>query len=235
MLKDGEPQVEHGRPNSVIDGLGQLFSIPSKLILWNRHVDNHHIRQQTVDVLSRYLATNGLDDVKVRVNEYAPVDEFRRLVRNKAVGPLWRYTGGIGVWLFYTVLPGRVLGGDNYNPFSHTISLYSDHPSIALHEGAHAKDFARRKYKGTYAVGRLLPVVSLYHEAIATGDAVGYLRDREDLDAEKDTYKVLYPAYGTYVGSEIGRFYTGPDSYLLNAAFAIPGHIIGRIKACCRK
>jgi len=235
MLKAGEPQIVYGRPNSVVDGLGQLFSIPSKLILWNRRVDSHHVSRSTVDVLACYLATNGLTDVKVRINQYAPGDELMRLVRNRAVNPVWRYTGGIGVWLLYTILPGRVTGGDHYNPFSHTISIYSDHPSIVLHEGAHAKDFTGREYKGTYAAARLLPVVSLYHEAIATGDAVGYLRDRQDLETEKETYRILYPAYGTYVGGELGRFYTGPASYLLNAAFAVPGHIVGRIKAHCRE
>ena len=42
--------------------------------------------------------------------------------------------------VFYTIFPGRVFGGDRYNPFTNTINLYSDHPSIALHEAAHAKD-----------------------------------------------------------------------------------------------
>jgi hypothetical protein len=43
-------------------------------------------------------------------------------------------------------------------------------------------------------------------------------------------YKILYPAYGTYVGSEAlgGVPVVGP---LAGAIGAIPGHIVGRIKA----
>ena len=37
-LRTGEEQVHRGRPNAFVDGLGHyLFSLPSKLILWNWH------------------------------------------------------------------------------------------------------------------------------------------------------------------------------------------------------
>jgi hypothetical protein len=70
----------------------------------------------------------------------------------------------------------------------------------------------------------------LYQESLATGDAIGYVRDKQLTVVEKEAYRVLYPAYGTYIGGESSRFYTG-YSYVFTIAAVIPGHIIGRIKA----
>jgi hypothetical protein len=231
-LRPGEEQVERGRPMGFLDWVGHhIISLPSKLILWNWDVDRHSISPETEAALRRYLAENELGNVKIRLNEYSPGDEFRRLFHNKAVGGFWRYTIGVLSVVFYTVLPGRLLGGDNYNPFTNTLNLYSDHPAIALHEAGHAKDFAETKWKGTYATLRILPIVPLVQEGAATGDAIGYYKDKDDREGEKDAYKILYPAFGTYIGGEVAPFYTGRFGYLLSAAFAIPGHIVGRIKA----
>jgi hypothetical protein len=135
--------------------------------------------------------------------------------------------------LFYTILPGRVFGGDNYNPFTNTISLYSDLPAVALHEGGHAKDFAEKTYRGTYAAIGILPLVSLWFEGRATSDALGYLEANKNMCGKKDAYKILYPAYGTYVGGEalqIASIFT-PVNELLSLVLVIPGHIIGRYQA----
>ncbi|WP_432820982.1 hypothetical protein [Trichloromonas sp.] len=238
QLREGESQIERGRPNAFVDGLGHyLFSLPSKLILWSWRVENHDITPETELALRDYLAANGLQNVKVRLNEYAPGGEWSRLVRNREIGGGWRYTLGALSTVFYTIFPGRVFGGDHYNPFTNTISIYSDHSSIALHEGAHAKDFAQRELKGLYAASRLIPLFPLYQEGLATGDTVGFHRKQGASEAEKDDYRVLYPAYGTYIAGEglgIASWF-GPISYpvelAVQAAVAIPGHIIGRVKA----
>ncbi len=92
----------------------------------------------------------------------------------------------------YGVARTRV-GGDHYNPFTNTISLYSDIPAVAIHEGGHAKDFAQRTYKGTYAAAYvLLPGVPLYHEAKATSDALAYIREHETFEQEREAYRTLY-------------------------------------------
>jgi hypothetical protein len=228
-----QPQIEIGRPNLFIDTLGNVVSIPAKVILWNIRVDNHRISAGTVADLAEYLEQNDLRNVKIRVNQYAPGGEWNRLFRNRAVHFGWRYSLGALTNIFYTVLPGRVFGGDHYNPFTNTVNLYSDHPAIALHEAGHAKDLAQRRRKGTYAAIRMLPLVPLYQEAKATGDTVGYLRDRRETEKEKNAYKILYPAYGTYVGGEFLTWLpVGLEiSYLIRFGFAVPGHIVGRIKA----
>jgi hypothetical protein len=168
-------------------------------------------------------------EVKVRLNEYAPFGEWKRLVNNDAVGWGYRYTFGMINWLFYTLLPGRILGGDAYNPYTNSIYLYSDVPVVGLHEGGHAKDIAGRKWKGSRAALYMVPVAPLFFEARASNDALGYSLDTDPKLLESG-YKMLYPAYGTYVGGTAlgGVPVVGP---LAGAIGAIPGHVIGRIKA----
>jgi hypothetical protein len=238
QLRKDEPQIERGRPVGWLDALGHyLISLPSKLILWNWQVDRHYISPLVEVELVRYLETNDLNNVKVRLNQYAPGGEWSRLARNRAMGGFWRWTLGALSLVGYTILPGRLMGGDNYNPYTNTISIYSNHPAILLHEAAHAKDFASRErpWNGFYAASRLLPIVPLYQEAIATGDAIGYLRDTAMTEEEKRAYKILYPAYGTYIGGQVTEWswvsFTIWVRYAIYAGAVIPGHIIGRIKA----
>jgi len=228
-LQPGEPQFVRGRPNAVIDALGWILGIPAKIILLDRRMDNHQISEATEDALREYLHSNDLHRVKVRVNQYAPGGEWSRLFRNKSVGAGWRYTIGLISTLFYTILPGRLFGGDNYNPYTNTINLYSDHPAVAVHEGGHAKDFAPRKWKGTYGFAYMLPFVALYAEARASNDAMSYLHAQPEALGEEEGYEILYPAYATYIGGEtmqmVGAY---PVIYV---AAVIPGHIIGKWKA----
>ena len=229
--RDDEEQIERGRPVPIIDGIGWVVGIPSKVMLLSTRVDNHFVSHATEQSLQEYLDANELDRVKVRLNQYAPLDEWRRLRGNKSVSPGWRYTLGTLATLGYTVLPGRILGGDNYNPFTNTINIYSDHPAIALHEAGHAKDFSQRTYKGTWAAAYLLPGVALRHEEIATSDALSYLASEGRTDEQQAAYKILYPAYGSHVAGQISNLVPSPNSLIVTAACVVPGHLIGRWKA----
>ncbi|MEX2606923.1 MAG: hypothetical protein WD708_06225 [Kiritimatiellia bacterium] len=227
-----EVQIVRGRPNRFLDASDWMWpgSWLRKLVLWDVRVDNHHIGEETEAVLAMYLAVNELDHVKVRLNQYAPGNEFRRIVANKSMGAGWRYTLGMFSWLQYTFLPGRFFGGDHYNPYSNTISLYTDIPAIAVHEGGHAKDFAGETLKGTYAFIYLVPFFNLNHEARASNDALGYLRAYESPELQREGYRILHPAYGTYLGTNIAIFL--PDRGLLYYSGAIlGGHITGRFSA----
>jgi hypothetical protein len=102
---------------------------------------------------------------------------------------------------------------------------------VALHEAEHAKDFARRKYKGTYAFAYMVPFFNLYPEAEATSDALGYLRTYEQPTDQKEGYNTLYPAYGSYIGSDVADWLAFPWNYAAMAAGVIPGHIVGRIRS----
>jgi len=227
-----QPQIVRGKPHRLLDATDWIWpgSLLGKLILWDRRVDSHKIGPETEEMIARYLAHNELTHVKVRLNAYAPGDEFRRTVANKSVGAGWRYTIGMFAWLHYTLLPGRVLGGDHYNPYANSINLFSDIPAIAVHEGGHAKDTANRKWKGTYSFAYALPLVNLYHEAIASNDALGYLAAEESPEALREGYRILHPAYGTYLGGNASLLY--PDGGLLLFGGAIlGGHVTGRTAA----
>lgn len=217
------PQVERGRPNTFVDGFGWVWGIPSKLILFDRRVENHRVSPDTVQAITEYLADNELHSVKVRINQYAPGDDWKRLGRNTAVGAGWRYTLGVLSVAGETVFPGRLFGGDHYNPFTNTIHVYSDVPAIAVHEGGHAKDFAHRRWKGTWAALYLVPGAPLWHESIATSDALTWLAEDDNPEALREGYRILYPAYGTYAGS----VFSDPTG-ISYVAGVLTGHAAGR-------
>ena len=216
-----------GRPNALLDASDWIWpsSLLSKLILWNKNVDSHQISTQTIDELDEYIQKNELDDVQVLVNAYSPGNQWKRLFRNKEVGAGWRYTLGMLSVASYTILPRRFFGGDHYNVYTNSIHIYSDDSAIALHEAGHAKDFNSRKYKGTNAAIYAIPGAALYYEAKASSDALSYMQYHCRPTELKDGYKILYPAYGTYVGGTAARD-TG-----LGFLGVIPGHIAGAIAA----
>jgi hypothetical protein len=231
------PQVEVGRDVKVINGLGHYFFslvpnpingwIPSKLLLWSWRVDKHWISQDVTDDIGEYLQTNNLNDTKARINQYAPIREFRRLKRNYRVGPGYRWTLGLISWIQYTVFPGKLLGGDNYNPYTNTLNIYSDLSAIAYHEGGHAKDLSWRRFKGTYQLLYMIPVYKEVFEYRASRDAIRYSYYKKEKKNELGCYKVLCPAFGSYVGGEFGFL-------PIYAVSVITGHVIGRIKASKR-
>lgn len=237
-LAEGESQVTRGRPWPVGDALGHyFFSLPSKLLLLNWDVNNHDISEETEAAVAEYLARNNLKNVKVRLNEYEPRQEWRRLVRNREVGWFWRYTLGVISWVNYAAFPERIFagfpiigGGDHYNPYTNTISIYSDDEAIVMHEGAHAKDTARKVgWKGTYSALRILPLVPLYQEYVASNDAVDYFRAYGTPADERAAYRVLYPAYSTYVAGEAR--WLGYDTYPVFLGAVVVGHVAGNVRA----
>lgn len=225
-----DSQIERGRRMPVIDGLGWVIGIPSKIVLWDRRVDNHDVSPETEEAIRRYLDDNDLDHVKVAINKYDPREDWRRLRANKTVGWGYRYTLGTLSVVGEAILAGRLIGGDHYNAYTGTIYLYSDVPAIALQKGGHAKDVARRNYPGTYAFFGGLPIVGLWPEAIATGDAIAYAEHHDDVGLERESYRILFPAYGTHVGGALGRF-APPVTLPIYAGAVVAGHAVGRVQA----
>lgn len=195
--------VEVGSRAPMIDGVGWVLGIPRKVLLWDRRADNHNVSDQTVGEVAQYIDERGLNDVKVRVNQYDPVGEWKRLVGNKRVGAGWRYTVGAVSTIGYTILPGRLFGIDKYNPYTNTLSVYSDAPALALAEAAYAKDVHERELPGTYATVQGLPLVSMWHETLATGEVMEYVAIRGSNDDHKTMRRQLYARYGMELGGAI--------------------------------
>jgi hypothetical protein len=226
-LAADESQIERGRRAPVIDTVGWIVGIPSKILMFNHHINNHNVSPETEKEIEAYLANNDLDKVKVRIDEYDPFGEWRRLGQNKSVGWPARYTLGTLSCLGYTIFPGRIWGGDHYNPYTNSIYLYSDVPSMALYEGGHAKDFAQREYKGWYAVGYELPLVNLWHHSQASSEALGYLRETEPAAGVKEGYRTVAPAYAIDATQGLGSIGYVP----IVVPAAIGGHLVGQVKA----
>jgi hypothetical protein len=223
VIDAAEPQLEVGRPVAVLDGVNHyVFSLPTKLILWNWRALDHRLPQDEGALLMSYVRANGLRSVKIRHNQYAPLKEFGRLRRNKNVGGGYRYTFGMLNWR----LPFIGLG-DHFNPYSNTINVYSSDSTILLHEGGHAKDYIEHSSRGTtFALPRMLPGVDLLQEATASSDAIHYLQCEEERETELRAYRTLYPAYSTYIAGYGGLWALAP--------VVVTGHIVGRAKASMR-
>jgi hypothetical protein len=201
---DSNP-IEQGKPNVVIDGIGWVVGIPSKALLWNCRVDNHRISAETIEATADYMDANGLGHVKVRANQYAPHRDWKRLRANRTMHWLPRYTLGTISLGYEALVPGRIVGGDHFNPFTQTVHLYSDIPGISWHELAHAKDFSRQTHPGTYSVAYM--AIPLWHETVASQDVMSFVADRGDPEEIAQAIEILYPAYGTYVGSAAGSIF----------------------------
>lgn len=237
---DWHPQFEEGEPYSFLDFIGSWvwpLSPFSKLMIWDRRMQNHSFSFETKRYLKEYIRDNNLKDVKVRFNQYAPLDDFKRLLASKTVNPFLKWTIGLYAYVVNDVLlVGRIFGGDHYNPYSNTIHVYSDIPAVVVHEGGHAKDFAQREYRSWYALAYSVPVLgAFYPEARASDDAIRYFRYRCDKAEEMTAYRTLYPAYGSYIAGSLSDLVpSSPYSLLIStsllAAAAGSGHIVGYVR-----
>ena len=227
------PEVVVGRPSPILDASDWYWplSLLSKLLLWNGKVDSHEISEETIEAAVAFCQEHELGDVIIRVNAYSVGDEWRRTFRNENIGPIWRYPLGFLAWLQYTALPGRFFGGDNYNPYSNTINLYSDLKPIALHEAGHAQDFACRKDKGLHGFLYIVPFVNLYHEAVASSTALSYIETYKPVDEQKQACRLLYPAYGSYMGGNLGEYVFASAYYPVYLGSIAVGHVVGIVRA----
>ena len=221
------PQLERGRPNIVVDTAGNILALPFKLLFLDWRFANHAVSSRTEEALVRYVNDHPeLQHVHIRLNQYAPQKDFKRLLANRQVAWPYRATFGVLGLLVETIIPGRLFAGlltsDLYDPWTDTVHIYSDRVAIGLHELGHADDFIQQPYKGTYGLARMIPVVTLHQEWRATDEAIGYLIEIGDRRNEMRAYRVLYPALGSYVGG-----------YLLPLG-GIPGILVGHVAGAAK-
>ena len=221
--------VSRGRPNRIVDGAGWVLGIPNKILLWDSRALNHDVGSDTEQEAVEYLASHGLNDVQVRVNQYDPRGEWRRLVDNDRVAPGWKYTAGGLRWVVYTVLPDRVFGADYYNPFTNSLNIYSDIPEIAVREAAYARDIASRTYPGTYATFQAFRPISIWHQSLATNDALSYYAATGTPEEQQAAWEILAPQYGADFGNMIGASLAGVPISVIGGALV--GHGYGQYRS----
>ena len=222
-------QFEHGKPRKVVDAVGWVFGIPKKVILWDRRAVNHRVSLETELNLAQYLEANGLSSTKVRINQYDPVGEWRRLRANKEVGAGWRYTVGAFDTLTYTLLPGRLFGSDGYNPYTDSVHIYSDIPCLAQEQASYAKLVHGRAHPGTYAALTSLPIVQLWPEKQSKNDVLDYTLANGTAAEQQEATRVLYAEYGAEVGGQ-ASILLGSNLPLTLAGAGI-GHVTAHYKA----
>ena len=222
-LGSTRPRVVRGRPIPVLDAVASAIGVSNKLALFDSRADNHNVSKETEAAVVGYLEENGLDDVMVRINQYDPVGEWERMKANDRIAAPLRYTFGTYDWVKYTIMPGRLVGGDWYNPFSDTIHLYSDIPSLALTKAAYAKDVHSRQLPGIYAASQDLPMVGLMHETLANQEVMSYVRRHGTMDQQTEAARVLFPDFAGSMGSQVLGFLPYGSIYG-RAAGAVTGH-----------
>ncbi|MBL8813459.1 MAG: hypothetical protein JNM43_25050 [Planctomycetaceae bacterium] len=196
-------------------------------------MDNHQVSEETVQQVGDYLASRGLSDVRIRVNQYDPSGEWRRLRSNSEISPGWKYTVGLLKFAEYSLLPGRLFGGDEYNPFTNSLSLYSDSAALGLVESAYALDIHHRELPGTYAASQELPWIGLWHEVLATQEAMDYATHVGTSDPLYRDRHTLYARYGMIMGDALFGF--GPANGIsvggvAGIAGAVGGHAAAAIQ-----
>jgi hypothetical protein len=220
-----DPQFERGRPQRVLDSVGWVFGIPKKIILWDRRAENHRVSAETEHRLAEYMDANGLVSTKVRINEYDPLGEWRRLSANKDVGAGWRYTVGAFDTLGYTLFPGRLFGEDRYNPYTDSVYIYSDISCLAEEQASYAKLVHARPHPGTYAALASLPILQLWPEKQSKRDVLDYTLASGTTAQHAEATHILYAEYGAEIG--------GQASVLLGAGIplTLAGAGIGHVAA----
>lgn len=166
--------------------------------------DEEEQRAAAVDVATKYLAANGLNEIFIDVRVYQPREQWERLKSNEDIKPIWKYTGGTLGWLRYSILPLRALRSDHYDPFTNTLNLNSTQVSKAIYESALAKEYQRHRQMGVgaYAILQYVPFVPVYHNAKATSDVLTYSEHHLDGELTDELYPLTYSRLGSTVVSE---------------------------------
>ncbi len=223
--------LSRGSPLELVDTTGNFLSLSNKLLFLSADLDSHYIDDDVERAMCDFADHHGIEGGHVRVNEYAPLDELGRVLSNGRVNILLRLSFGLLGWLGYVLMVNRVFGGDHYNPFADTVNVFSNHKGIALHEMGHLLDFRRRRFPGLYSLLRLVPGVALYQEYLASLYAIQYLDHIGDHDEELRAYRILFPAYSTYVLGFLAYLLPNQLIRTLALPFVALGHVVGNVMA----
>ena len=127
------------------------------------------------------------------------------MISNKKIRPIWKSTFGSYNLLKYTLLPGRLTGGDWYNPYTESLHVYSDSPAVVISRATYAQDIRSRVNPGAYAAIKDVPLAGLGHETTATKLALDWYETHSP-ESYESAREVLYPNLGASYGGQLASF-----------------------------
>lgn len=201
--------VSRGEKNPKVDRWRDFFTIPQKLMLWNKTVGSGELAAESEEVVRAFLAKHDLADTHISINEYNPKLIWKRTYANKETSFLSKITLGNLNALVYTVTFGRLTGatGDGYDTMSDTLIFYSDNLDVALREAGLAVDRHEKNEKGIstdlYALGRYIFPIALVQEAMAAGKVFDFVEELGSSEGVEDAYALIIPSFGMYLAATI--------------------------------
>ncbi|MFK7770387.1 MAG: hypothetical protein AB8B55_24470 [Mariniblastus sp.] len=221
--------VEHGQSTGFIAKANSLKSRVRQLLPGAPSPAQTY--QQTQDAVARsvdYLAKNGMDDVKVRVNQYSPADELRRLRSNKTVSRPMRYTMGLASVARDAILPPALTQTDSFNPYTNTLNINSGNALIAVEQAAIGKDIRDRKIPSLYLLSKNLPGGEIPAIVRTKTEVVDYYSKYGTPSEQKLARQVMLPRMTSQIGGEIGDLIPGTQAGLSLAGRAV-GAVVGKV------
>ena len=225
--------VSRGDEKPMTDKLRSFFTIPRKLMLWNKEIGSGELKEESEEVVRAFLAENDVTSTHISINEYNPKLIWKRMHENKNTSFLAKITMGNLNALIYTITYGRLTGGtgDGYDPMSDTLVFYSDNLDITLREAGLAVDHDEKNKKGfgtgLYTLGRYLFPIALYQDASAAGKVFKFNESYGDAESIEDAYALIIPSFGMYLAATIilvNKFISkikGTDDWITKAANAV--------------
>lgn len=157
------------------------------------------VHEDIRQVIEYFDKGNTPDRLELQFGSSMPVRNIERLWKRNGLSIYGKLLGTL-CWPFSEIM--RAIGRlDCYDPFAHTVVLYHRDPAILTHELGHAQDFAHRKWRTLYILGRVLLPVLLYQEWKATSFGIMNLRERDLIYEAQRANRVLCGGFGSYLGS----------------------------------
>ena len=75
--------VSRGDEKPMTDKLRSFFTIPRKLMLWNKEIGSGELKEESEEVVRAFLAENDVTSTHISINEYNPKLIWKRMHENK--------------------------------------------------------------------------------------------------------------------------------------------------------
>ena len=192
----GTNTMEYGLDDPLSRMVSFVGSMPIRVILASAKVAGYPHEETQKDIAAA-ISQLGLENTTVRLGYSRVLHDTYRLFTDdnvKNISLVGRLLLGVPTTLVAGLL-GKFTRTDYYNPFTKTVTLYSDVPAIVRHELGHAKDFQSGNYPSLYALARGILPITWYQELKASWIA------HRSLNAEQkgQTGRYLMPAFATYL------------------------------------